>query len=145
MASGKPLRPSIARQWFECTPWERTLSKRAMRMSSTPLFFRLFLMDSQNLAPSLAATRVWPLRISSGSKLPFRSRGMSMGTAPSLPFKTLRVAPLRRFDCWLTGPPCGSKPRCSVNSAPAFGPSNGASVPSSDPCRPANLQVVQRR
>ena len=49
---------------------------------------------------SIPSIRVWPFWINSGSKLPSLSRGMSIGTAPSLPFSTLRAAPLRRLDCW---------------------------------------------
>jgi hypothetical protein len=49
-----------------------------------------------------------------------RSRGGSIGTAPSLPFSTLRVAPLRRLVCSLVGSPCGSLHKCSVNSAPSI-------------------------
>lgn len=47
-----------------------------------------------------AYTYRYPFWISSGSKLPSRSRGMAMGTAASLPFKVLRVACCRKGPRW---------------------------------------------
>jgi|GEM_PF-3295935 len=41
-----------------------------------------------------------------------------LGTAPSLPFSTLRVAPLRRLICWLAGSPWGVSEALCIRLSP---------------------------
>jgi len=58
---------------------------------------------NDKILSSKPAQRVWCLGISWGSKLPCRSRGISIGSSPNSPLSVLRLRPLRagRVGDWL--------------------------------------------
>ncbi|KLJ05296.1 hypothetical protein SP73_24780 [Xanthomonas citri pv. fuscans] len=61
---------------------------------------------NDKILSSKPAQRVWCLGISCGAKLPWRSRGISIGSSPNSPLSVLRLRPLRVLPAALATGSC---------------------------------------